>query len=126
MVLPFLRWLASQDVQRLDALDVSQVRVYRSAVCFSAGTPRPPAAAEDHPGVAPRHPDLSALKSRAAFSIWRRHECLRKSAPSITSLRYVACWPYVSRRFPTEDLVVRLLVGSGLRRAGLWLGLGGA
>jgi site-specific recombinase XerD len=122
-VLSFLSWLAGEGVQRFEQLDVEHARLYRARLASTPG----------------RHgrmlqPDTLHGSHRAigTFLRWASREqyavddrILGLKAPRIphkeptvyhiAQVRKVlaACNPEV----PTEDLMVRLLVGSGVRRA---------
>jgi site-specific recombinase XerD len=123
MVLPFLKWLDTEGVQRFDHLDASHVRLYRAQLAVRPGrsgrTLAPKTLLESHRAI-------------LCFLRWARREgyrtderILELTAPRvpdkeptvyhIAQIRQIlgACNPAV----PTEDLVVRVLVGSGLRRA---------
>ena len=122
MVLPFLKWLGTVGVHRFDHLDVSHVRLYRAQLAVRpgrwGGTLAPKTLLESHRAI-------------LCFLRWARREgyrtddrILELTAPRvpdkeptvyhIAQVRRVlaVCNPSV----PTEDLVVRILVGSGLRR----------
>jgi site-specific recombinase XerD len=123
MVRPFLRWLAGEGVGRFDDLNVGLVRTYRAQLAARTsqhGRPlQPKTILESHRAI------LCFLRwaKREGYSIDER--ILELVAPRvplkeptiyhIAQFRKVldACNPAV----PTEELVVRLLVGSGLRRA---------
>jgi site-specific recombinase XerD len=123
MVRPFLHWLDGEDVRRFDDLNVGLVRTYRAQL-----------AARPSQYGRPLQPKTILESHRAilCFLRWARREgypiderILDLVAPRvplkeptvyhIAQLRQVlaACNPAV----PTEELVVRLLVGSGMRRA---------
>jgi site-specific recombinase XerD len=123
MVLPFLDWLTAEGVERFDHLDVSHARLYRARLASS-------------PGQHGRQLQPSTLhgshRAIGTFLRWAGREgypidgrMLSLEAPRVpdkeptvyhvAQLRKVlaACNPNV----PTEDLTVRLLVGSGIRRS---------
>lgn len=123
MVLPFLDWLDDQEVRRFEDLEVGLVRTYRAQLAARPG----------HHGR-PLQPKtlLECHRAILCFLRWARREGYRIDqrildlAPPrvplkeptvyhIAQLRQVlaVCKPAV----PTEKLVVRLLVGSGMRRA---------
>jgi len=123
MVLPFLDWLVGEGVGRFEHLDVDHARRYRALFASTPGR---------HGRL--RQPDTIHDSHRAirAFLRWARKEgyevdplILDLSGPRvprkeptvyhIAQVRQVlaACNPEV----PTEDLTVRLLIGSGIRRA---------
>jgi integrase len=123
MILPFLAWLDSQGVERFEHLDVTHARQYRARLASEPGR---------HGRV--RQPDTLRSSHRAigAFPRWALREgypvdgrILDLATPRvpdkeptvyhIAQVRLVlaACNPEV----PTEDLIVRLLVGFGIRRA---------
>ncbi len=123
MVLPFLAWLDGEGVEWFEHLDVDHARTYRARLASALG----------------RHgrqlqPDSLHGSHRAirAFLRWASREgypvdvrILHLAAPRvpakeptvyhIAQVRRVltACNPEVA----TEDLIVRVLVGSGIRRA---------
>jgi integrase len=122
MVLPFLRWLEVEGVSRFDELDATMVRSYRAKLAARPGQHGRPLA-----------PKTLRESHRAipAFLRWARREgyevnerILDLTPPKVpqkeptvyhvAQLRSIldACNPGV----PTEALVVRLLVGSGIRR----------
>jgi integrase len=124
MVLPFLRWVEADGVHRFEALDVSRLRVYRAQLATRPG--------RRHGQPLQPKTILESHRAILCFLRWARREgyhvdarILELSAPRvpdkeptvyhIAQVRKVlaACNPAV----PTEDLVVRILVGSGLRRA---------
>jgi site-specific recombinase XerD len=123
MILPFLKWLDAEGVHRFDHLDVSHVRLYRAQLAARPGrwgrTLAPKTLLESHWAF-------------LCFPHWARREgsstddcILERTAPRVpdkeTTVYHIAqireiltaCNPGV----PTEDLVVRILVGSGLRRS---------
>jgi site-specific recombinase XerD len=123
MVLPFLRWAEAEGLNRFEALDVSRLRVYRAHLATRPGRHGQP--------LQPKT-ILESHRAVLCFLRWARREgyhvdgrILELTAPRvpdkeptvyhIAQVRKVlaACNPAV----PTEDLVVRILVGSGLRRA---------
>jgi integrase len=123
MVLPFLQWAEAEGVQRFEALEVSRLRVYRAQLATRPGR---------HGQRLQPKTILESHRAILCFLRWARREgyhvdsrILELSAPRvpdkeptvyhIAQVRKVlaACNPAV----PTEDLVVRILVGSGLRRA---------
>ena len=123
MVLPFLRWLDAEGVPRFDRLDVARVRLYRAQLAVRPGRRGSP--------LQPKT-ILESHRAILCFLRWARREgyhvddrILELKAPRvpdkeptiyhIAQVRKVlaACNPAV----PTEDLVVRILLGSGLRRA---------
>ena len=123
MVLPFLAWLGEQDVRSFDDLDAGLVRSYRAGLAARPGQHGRP--------LAPKTL-LESHRAILCFLRWARREgygiderILDLVAPRvpqkeptvyhIAQLHRIleACSPDV----PTEELVVRLLVGSGMRRA---------
>jgi site-specific recombinase XerD len=123
MVLPFLDWLNGEGVQKFEELDIEYARRYRARLASTPG----------HNGRL-RQPATLHGSHRAirAFLRWATKEGyavdgrildlasprVPKKEPTvyhIAQLRTLlaACKPEV----PTEDLTVRLLVGSGVRRA---------
>jgi site-specific recombinase XerD len=125
MVLPFLRWVEAEGVQRFEALDVSRLRVYRAQLATRPGR---------HGQRLQPKTILESHRAILCFLRWARREgyhvdsrILELTAPRvpdkeptvyhIAQVRKVlaACNPAV----PTEDLVVRILVGSGLRAGSL-------
>jgi hypothetical protein len=123
MVLPFLDWLDGEGVQRFEHLDVEHARRYRARLASTPGSngrQRQPATLHGS------HRAIRAFlrwASREGYTIDGRILDLAsprvpKKEPTvyhIAQLRTLlaACKPEV----PTEDLTVRLLVGSGIRRA---------
>lgn len=123
MVLPFLRWLEGEGVRRFGDLDAGLVRTYRAQLAARPG---------QHGRPLQPKTILESHRAISAFLRWARREgyevderILDLTAPRvplkeptvyhIAQLRKIldACNPAV----PTEALVVRLLVGSGMRRA---------
>ena len=123
MALPFLRWLEAEDVRRFDALDVSHVRLYRAQLAARVGR---------HGRQLQPKTILESHRAILTFLRWARREGYRiddrildlapprvpEKEPTVYHIAQVrrllaACKPEV----PTEELVVRLLIGSGLRRA---------
>jgi integrase len=121
-VLPFLRWLEAEGVRRFDEVEVGRVRTFRAHLAARVGKYGRP--------LAPKT-ILEYHRAILCFLRWARREgyavdgrILELTAPRvpdkeptvyhIAQLRKIfgACNPAV----PTEDLVVRILVGSGLRR----------
>jgi integrase len=123
MVLPFLAWLDGEGVQRFEHLDVTHARIWRAHLVSTPGR-----------HGRPLRPDTLHCSHRAigTFLRWASREgypvderILGLPAPRvpdkeptvyhIAQIRKIlaACNPQV----PTEDLMVRLLVGSGIRRA---------
>ena len=123
MVLPFLRWTEADGVQRLEAYGrVSSTRLPRAAG-DEARAAWPALAAEDHPGVAPGDSLLSALGEARGLPRRRPHPRAHSATgagqrtdglPHRSGAQGACC---LQPAVPTEDLVVRILVGSGLRRA---------
>jgi len=72
MVLPFLRWVEADGVQRFEALEVSRLRVYRPAG-NEARAARPAPAAKDDPGVAPGDSLLPTLGQARGLPRRRSH-----------------------------------------------------
>jgi site-specific recombinase XerD len=123
MVLPFLDWLDGEGVQRFADLDVEHARKYRARLASTPGRngrQRQPATL---------HGSHRAIR---AFLRWATKEGYEvdplildlasprvpKKEPTVYHIAQVrkvlaACKPEV----PTEDLTVRVLVGSGIRRA---------
>jgi site-specific recombinase XerD len=122
-VLPFLNWLDGEGVQRFEHLDVDHARRYRARLASTPGR-----------HGRPRQPNTLHGSHRAisTFLRWASQEgysvddrILGLAPPRvpekeptvyhIAQIRKVlaVCKPDV----PTEDLMVRLLVGSGVRRA---------
>jgi site-specific recombinase XerD len=120
-VLPFLTWLDGEGVSRFDHLDVTHARQYRARLASTPG---------QH--GRPRQPDTLHGSHRAikTFLRWAHAEgypidgrILDLTAPRIpdkeptvyhiTQVRKVlaACSPSL----PTEDLTMRLLIGSSIR-----------
>ena len=123
MVLPFVGWLEGQDVRRFDDLEVGVVRAYRAHLAARSG---------QHGRPLQPKTILESHRAILCFLRWARREgypiderildlvpprvpLKEPTVYHITQLRQVldACNPAV----PTEELVVRLLVGSGMRRA---------
>jgi hypothetical protein len=123
MVLPFLTWLDAEGVERFDHLAVDHARLYRARLASAPGR-----------HGRPLQPDTLHDSHRAigTFLRWASKEGYRidgrifelaaprvpdkePSVYHIAQLRRIlaACNPEV----PSEDLMVRLLVGSGIRRA---------
>jgi integrase len=121
-VLPFLRWLEVEGVRRFDEVDVGRVRTYRAFLATKLGKWGRP--------LAPKT-ILESHRAVLCFLRWARREgyavdarILELAAPRvpdkeptvyhIAQVRKIlaAC----NAKVPTEDLVVRILVGSGLRR----------
>ena len=121
-VLPFLRWLAAEGVRRFEEVDVGWVRTYGAFLATKMGKWGRP--------LAPKT-ILESHRAVLCFLRWARREgyavdgrVLELTAPRvpdkeptvyhIAQLKRIlaACNPSV----PTEDMVVRILVGSGLRR----------
>jgi integrase len=130
--LPFLRWLEVESVRRFDEVDVGRVRTYRAHLATKLGKWGRP--------LAPKT-ILESHRAILCFLRWARREgyavdgrILELTAPRVpdqeptvyhfAQVRKIlaACNPAV----PTEDLVIRILVGSGLRREELcaWRSLG--
>jgi site-specific recombinase XerD len=128
-VLPFLRWLEAEGVRRFDEIDVGRVRTYRAFLATKMGKWGRP--------LAPKT-ILESHRAVLCFMRWARREgyavdarILELTAPRvpdkeptvyhIAQVRKIlgACNP----RIPTEDLVVRILVGSGLavKSSAAWL-----
>jgi integrase len=122
-VLPFLGWLEGEGVQRFDHLGVEHARAYRAQLASTPGR---------HGRM--RQPDTLHGSHRAIATLlrWARNEkyavndaILGLKAPRIPTkeptVYHIAqvrkvlaeCNPEV----PTEDLIVRVLLGSGIRRA---------
>jgi integrase len=122
-VLPFLTWLDGEGVQRFEHLDVDHARVYRARLATMPGR---------HGRL--RQPDTlhGSHRAIATFLRWASKERyavdgsilelkaprIPKKEPTVYHIAQVrrvlaACNPEV----PTEDVLVRLLVGSGIRRA---------
>jgi site-specific recombinase XerD len=123
MVLPFLAWLDGEGVQRFEQLDVAHARQYRAQLASIPGRHGRP--------LQPKTL-LESHRAIGAFLRWAGREGYRvdgrilglvaprvpEKEPTVFHIAQVravlaACNPEV----PTEDLVVRLLVGSGIRRA---------
>ena len=124
-ILPFLRRLEADGARRFDEVDVGRVRTYRAHLATKLGKWGRP--------LAPKT-ILESHRAVLCFLRWARREgykvdarILELTAPRvpdkeptvyhIAQLRKVlaACNPAI----PTEEMVVRILVGSGLRRAEL-------
>src|SRR5438445_2874343 len=122
MVLPFLRWAEADGLERFEALDVSRLRVYRAQLATRPGRHGQP--------LQPKT-ILEYHRAILCFLRWARREgyavdgrILELTAPRvpdkeptvyhIAQIRKIlaAC----NSAVPTEDLVIRILVGSGLRR----------
>jgi site-specific recombinase XerD len=123
MVLPFLSWLDAEGVQRFEHLDVAHARQYRARLATTPGRHGRP--------LQPKTL-LESHRAIGAFLRWAGREgyrfdgrILELTAPHVPDKEptvyhvtqvqrlLAACNPQV----PTEDLMVRLLVGSGIRRA---------
>jgi site-specific recombinase XerD len=123
MVLPFLAWLGSQDVRRFEDLDAGIVRSYLAGLASRPGGHGRP--------LAPKTL-LESHRAILCFLRWARREGYEidprimdlvpprvpQKEPTIYHIAQLhkileAC----SAAVPTEELVVRLLVGSGLRQA---------
>jgi site-specific recombinase XerD len=123
MVLPFLNWLDGEGVERFEHMGVEHARMYRARLASTPGR-----------HGRPLQPDTLHGSHRAigTFLRWARREgyaiearILEMPAPRIpdkeptvyhiAQVRTVlaAC----NAGVPTEDVIVRLLVGSGIRRA---------
>src|SRR5713226_2886008 len=121
-VLPFLRWLEAEGVRRFDEVDVGRVRTFRAHLAARVGKYGRP--------LAPKT-ILEYHRAILCFLRWARREgyavdgrILELTAPRVpdkeptvyhlAQVRKIlgAC----NRAVATEDLVVRILVGSGLRR----------
>src|SRR5262245_5401873 len=122
-VLPFLTWLEEEGVQRFEHLAVDHARLYRARLASTPGR-----------HGRPRQPNTLHGSHRAitTFLRWASREGYPVDArildlapprvpdaePTVYHIAQVravlaVCKPDV----PTEDLMVRLLVGSGIRRA---------
>lgn len=122
-VLPFLTWLDGEGIQRFEHLDVDHARIYRARLASTPGR-----------HGRQRQPDTlhGSHRAIATFLRWalkERYEVdedildlappiLLKKEPTVYHIAQVrrvlaACNPAV----PTEDVLVRLLVGSGIRRS---------
>ncbi len=132
-VLPFLRWLEAGGVRRFEDCDVGLVRSFRAYLATRMGKYGRP--------LAPKT-ILEYHRAILCFLRWARREGyavdprileltpprVPEKEPTVFHIAQVkkilgACNPAV----PTEDLVVRILVGSGLRREELCgLAIGGA
>jgi integrase len=121
-ILPFLPWLESDGVRRFEDCDVGRVRAFRAYLTTRVGKHGRP--------LAPKT-ILEYHRAVLCFLRWARHEGYAVDAqilellpprvpekePTVFHIAQVkkllaACNPAV----PTEDLVIRILVGSGLRR----------
>lgn len=121
-VLPFLRWLEADGARGFDEVDVGRVRCFRAELATRMGKYRRP--------LAPKT-ILEYHRAILCFPRWARREgysvdqrILDLTPPRVPDKEptvyhiaqvkklFAACNPAV----PTEDLVIRILVGSGLRR----------
>ena len=123
MVLPFLAWLDGEGVQRFEHLDITHARLWRARLASTPGRHGRPLQPSTMHGSHRAIGTFLRWASREGYQIDGR--ILELAAPRvagkeptvyhIAQLRRVlaACNPEV----PTEDLMVRLLVGSGIRRS---------
>ena len=123
MVLPFLAWLDGEGVQRFEHLDVNHARLYRARLASTPGRHGRPLKPDTLHGSHRAIGTFLRWASREGYPVDDR--ILELAAPRvpdkeptvyhIAQVRKVlaACNPEV----PTEDLMVRLLVGSGIRQA---------
>jgi site-specific recombinase XerD len=128
MVLPFLAYLDSEGVQRFEHLDVTHARQYKAQLASTPGR-----------HGRPLQPDTLHSSHRAigAFLRWATKEgypvdgrILDLPAPRVPAKEPMVYHIAQVRRVlaacnsevPTEDLIVRLLVGSGIgaRRSAAW------
>jgi site-specific recombinase XerD len=123
MVVPFLTWLGEQGVRRFEELDAGMVRSYRAGLATRPGQHGRP--------LAPKTL-LESHRAILCFLRWARREGYEidprildlvlprvpQKEPTVYHVAQVhrvlaPCSPDV----PAEELVVRLLLSSGLRRA---------
>jgi site-specific recombinase XerD len=123
MVLPFLTWLDGEGVERFDHLVVDHARMYRARLASTPGRHgrllRPDTLHDSHRAIG----TFLRWACREGYPVDARiFDLAAPRVPDqeptvyhIAQLRKVlaACNPVV----PTEDLIVRLLIGSGIRRA---------
>jgi integrase len=122
-VLPFLTWLDGEGVSRFEHLDVTHARLYRARLASTPGRHgrplRPNTLHGSHRAIA----TFLRWAAREGYPVDAR--ILDLSPPRVPDTEptvyhiaqvrkvLVAC----SADVPTEDLMVRLLLGSGIRRA---------